>query len=201
MRLGPAPLWGMALLALLLAACDQQQMTDQPKYETYEAAPTWPDDQAARHPVAGTVARDESIDTSVPEELPMPLTQPLLQRGQERFNIYCSPCHSRVGDGQGMIVQRGFPAPPSFHTDRLRNAPLRHFYDVITDGYGVMYSYADRVAPQDRWAIAAYIKALQLSQYARPEDLTPVQRRELEGAGSSGQAVEAGTQATREGSE
>lgn len=172
----------VALMMALLSACDQQQMTDQPKLETFEAASRWPDNQAARHPVTGTVARDEPVDLSVPESLPMPLTHELLERGQEHFNIYCSPCHGRVGYGDGMIVQRGFPRPPSFHTDRLRHAPLRHFYDVISDGYGVMYSYADRVAPQDRWAIAAYIQALQISQYARVDDLTVEQRSSLDAA-------------------
>ena len=167
-------------LAMLLTACDQEPMANQPKYETYEAAPEWPDDQSAREPVAGTVPRDAPIELSVPESLPLPLTRELLERGQERFEIFCAPCHGRVGYGNGMIVQRGFPSPPSFHNDRLRNAPLRHFFDVITDGYGVMYSYADRVPPADRWAIAAYIQALQLSQYARLEDLTEEQRAKLD---------------------
>ena len=88
----------------------------------------------------------------------------LIERGQERFDIFCAPCHGRVGDGDGMIVERGFPRPPSYHIDRLRNAPTRHFYDVITEGYGARYSYAARVPPADRWAIVAYIRALQLSQ-------------------------------------
>ncbi|MBV9859387.1 MAG: cytochrome c [Alphaproteobacteria bacterium] len=87
-----------------------------------------------------------------------------MRRGQQRFGIYCAPCHGATGDGHGMIVERGFPAPPAYTIDRLRQAPTRHFYDVITDGYGVMFSYADRVAPPDRWAIAAYIRALQQSQ-------------------------------------
>jgi mono/diheme cytochrome c family protein len=95
----------------------------------------------------------------------------LLRRGQERFNIYCSPCHSPVGDGDGMVARRGFPHPPSYHIDRLRNAPDRYLFDVITQGHGVMRSYADRVPADDRWAIVAYIRALQLSQYARLEDL------------------------------
>lgn len=168
------------LLTLGLAACDQEKMANQPKYETLEAAPRWPNDQAAREGVAGAVARGEPIDPKVPETLPMALTQDLLERGQARFDIYCSPCHGRDGAGGGMIVQRGFPAPPSLHIDRLRHAPLRHFYTVISDGYGVMYSYADRVAPSDRWAIAAYIQALQLSQYARVDDLTVEQRTRLE---------------------
>jgi mono/diheme cytochrome c family protein len=100
---------------------------------------------------------------------PYPVTMALLQRGQQRFDIYCAPCHGRSGTGDGMIVRRGFPAPPSYHTERLRNAPDSHFYQVISDGYGVMYPYADRIAPADRWAIVAYIRALQLSQHA-PRD-------------------------------
>src|SRR6185437_8605404 len=107
---------------------------------------------------------------------PLPITQQTLARGRERFDIYCSPCHSIVGDGDGMVVRRGFPTPPSYHTDRLRNAPDAHFYSVITHGYGAMYSYADRVAPHDRWAIVAYIRALQLSQNARIGDV-PADRR------------------------
>lgn len=104
---------------------------------------------------------------------PLPITPALLQRGHDRFNIYCAPCHSRAGDGDGMIARRGFPAPPSYHTARLRNAPDSHFYQVITHGYGVMYPYADRVSPHDRWAIVAYIRALQLSQHAPASKLTP----------------------------
>src|SRR5205823_15043450 len=102
------------------------------------------------------------------------------ERGRQRFEINCSPCHGRTGQGNGMIVQRGFPAPPSYHIDRLRQAPVGHFYDVITQGYGIMYSYAERVAPADRWAIAAYIRALQLSQHATLADLSPNERAQLE---------------------
>jgi mono/diheme cytochrome c family protein len=102
---------------------------------------------------------------------PLPLTKALLMRGQQRFDIYCAPCHGRSGDGAGMIVQRGFPAPPSYHTDRMRQAPDSHFYQVISDGYGVMYPYADRITPHDRWAIVAYIRALQLSQHAARDQL------------------------------
>ena len=97
---------------------------------------------------------------------PPPVTAPLLARGRERFGIFCAPCHGLAGDGDGIIVAHGFPAPPSYHIDRLLAAPAQHFYDVITDGYGVMFSYADRVEPHDRWAIAAYIRALQLSRRA-----------------------------------
>lgn len=110
---------------------------------------------------------------------PLPITPALLDRGRERFNIYCAPCHSMAGDGDGMIARRGFPSPPSYHTDRLRNAADSHFYQVITNGYGVMYSYADRIAPQDRWAIVAYIRALQLSQHAPASLLSDDDREKL----------------------
>jgi mono/diheme cytochrome c family protein len=111
---------------------------------------------------------------------PLPITQALLARGQERFNINCAPCHSAAGDGDGMIVRRGFPSPPSYHTDRLRNAPDSHFYQVISNGYGAMYPYADRIAPEDRWAIVAYIRALQLSQHLPASELSAQDRSELQ---------------------
>jgi mono/diheme cytochrome c family protein len=110
---------------------------------------------------------------------PLPIDRPTLERGHERFDIYCSPCHSVAGDGDGMVARRGFPHPPSYHTERLRNAPDAHFYSVITNGYGMMYSYADRIAPADRWAIVAYIRALQLSQNARLDDVPPEHRADL----------------------
>jgi hypothetical protein len=115
-------------------------------------------------------------------KMPFPITMRVLKRGQQRFNIYCSPCHSQAGDGYGMVVMHGFPPPPSYHTDALRHAPLSHFYDVITQGYGIMYSYADRVPPHDRWAIAAYIRALQLNQHAPLADLTKESRSKLQHA-------------------
>ncbi len=116
-------------------------------------------------------------------QLPVPLTRELLQRGQERYNVFCSPCHGKVGDGQGMIAQRGLALrrpPATFHTDRLRGMPVGYFYDVITNGFGVMYSYASRIPPEDRWAIAAYVRVLQLSQYAKTSQLTPEDLRKLQ---------------------
>ncbi|HET9749860.1 MAG TPA: cytochrome c [Casimicrobiaceae bacterium] len=110
---------------------------------------------------------------------PLPIERRTLERGRERFDIYCSPCHSIAGDGDGIVPRRGFPHPPSYHIARLRNAPDAHFYNVITQGYGMMYSYADRVAPADRWAIVAYIRALQLSQNARIDDVPLEHRAEL----------------------
>jgi mono/diheme cytochrome c family protein len=144
---------GIALLALLFSS-SCQDMSVQHKQKTY--APL----------VAPAQMPEGVVEFGDRQEPPPPLTLSLLQRGQERFRIYCTPCHSELGDGRGMIVQRGFPPPPSYDIERLRNAPPQHFYDVITNGYGAMYSYADRVQSRDRWAIVAYIRALQGSQNA-----------------------------------
>lgn len=160
----------LALTAIGLFIGCETDMYDQPKYEPFEASQLFPDGQSARPPVPDTVARGMPIQVR-PQASPYPITQAFLQQGQERFNIYCAPCHSLLGDGQGMVVQRGFPAPPSFHQPRLRKAPDSHFYDVITHGFGIMYSYAARVPPADRWAIIAYIRALQLSQHASLADV------------------------------
>jgi mono/diheme cytochrome c family protein len=116
---------------------------------------------------AGLDAEKQHREAESAQANPYPVTMQLLERGRERFDIYCAPCHSPVGDGDGMVARRGFPHPPSYHIARLRQAPDRHFYDVMTNGYGIMYSYADRVAPDDRWAIVAYIRALQRSQGAQ----------------------------------
>ena len=151
-------------IALALAGC-KQEMTQQRRMDTYEATGVWPDGTTARPLPAGTVARGD-LDREARAENPPEVTPALLARGQERYAINCVPCHGIEGDGDGMIVQRGFPPPPSYHTRRLRAVPARHFVDVVADGYGVMYSYAARVAPEDRWAIAAYIRALQLSRHA-----------------------------------
>jgi mono/diheme cytochrome c family protein len=157
--------FGLGLALALLAGCND--MVDQPKQTAYG-----PQVGPAAEP-GGTVEFN-----SQPPKVPA-VTLELLARGQERYRIYCAPCHSELGDGQGMIVQRGFPPPPSFHSDRLRQAPPQYFYDVITDGHGAMYSFADRVQPQDRWAIAAYIRALQASQNASSDKLAAEQRRSL----------------------
>jgi mono/diheme cytochrome c family protein len=140
------------------------------------------DGRSSRPPVPGTVARGQlradtyfytgMMGAQAGDQMPFPITEQVLQRGRERFNIYCTPCHSRTGDGNGMIVQRGYRRPPSFHIDRLRKAPLGHFFDVMTNGFGAMPDYAAQIAPQDRWAIIAYIRALQLSQSA-PRNLIP----------------------------
>lgn len=169
MKLRPA--FAVASLAIALAACDN--MANQPKRLPYElpygTEANWP-----ALPPPDIVARDEA-----PVAVP-PVTMALLERGHQRFDIYCSPCHSKVGDGHGMIVERGFPQPPSYYIARLREAPNQYFYDVITHGYGAMYSYADRVAPEDRWAITAYIRALQASAGAQLADVPPEKRQALQ---------------------
>jgi mono/diheme cytochrome c family protein len=144
-------------VSVALVGCDD--MSVQPKQKTYS-----PLVGPAQVPEATLEYNDKPV--KVP-----PVTLALLERGQERYRIYCTPCHSELGDGHGMVVQRGFPSPPSYHIDRLRNAPVQHFYDVITNGYGAMYSFAARVQPADRWAIVAYIRALQRSQDAKVADL------------------------------
>ena len=186
-------LGGLALLcyALLMTGCGVN-MRDGARLKPLERDTFFPDDKSSREPVPGTVARgqlraDEAFFTGKSggqdvTTFPMPVTSKVLQQGQERYNIYCSPCHGYSGYADGMIVLRGFSPPPSFHQDRLRNAPVGHFYDVITNGYGAMYSYASRVNPADRWAIIAYIRALQLSQNARIQDVPADQRAKLQGA-------------------
>ena len=179
------------LVVVLACGCEKlmRNMYDQPRYKPMHASPLFPDGTSAREPVPGTVAAAsgvlagtssgragsdieiESAKAESAQAIPYPITMQLLRRGRERFEIYCAPCHSPLGDGDGMVPRRGFPHPPSYHIDRLRRAPDRHFYDVMTQGYGIMRSYADRLPPEDRWAIVAYIRALQLSQYAQAEDL------------------------------
>ncbi len=155
----------LLLLAALLATsgCTDQSMREQKKYRTYSASDLFADGAAARPLPPGTISQSDP-QRLAEAKAPPPVTQAVIERGRQRFDIFCSPCHGRAGKGDGMIVQRGFPKPPSYHTDRLRAAPAQHFFDVITQGYGVMYPYAARVAPADRWAIVAYIRALQLSE-------------------------------------
>jgi mono/diheme cytochrome c family protein len=154
----------VAAATVLLAAC-RQDMDAQPKLVRDGSAVAFRGGTANRPVPAGTVARSDLTRDAILRNPPSVDTA-LLARGHERFEIYCSPCHGRTGDGNGMIVQRGFPHPPSFHEPRLLAAPAQHFLDVIATGYGVMYPYAARVEPGDRWAIIAYIRALQASQNA-----------------------------------
>ncbi len=168
------------VVCAFLGAC-RQDMHNQPKYRGLRASEFFADGSSARPLVEGTIARgtlqdDEAfftgkVDKVTVKELPFPVDEAVLNRGQERFNIYCSPCHDRTGSGNGMVVQRGFRAPPSYHEDRLRNAPVGYFFDVMTHGFGAMQDYAAQVPVADRWAIAAYIRALQLSQRATTADV------------------------------
>ncbi len=162
------PLLGGLVLTLVLGACDRANMGAQDKSQTWDENQFFPDKSSMRQPVPGTVARD-APDRPVAQ--PAVITTALVARGHERFDIFCSPCHGLSGDGKGMIVQRGFPAPPPLSLPRLEQAKASYLYDVITNGHGVMYSYADRVPSADRWAVIAYIRALQLSQDATVADL------------------------------
>ncbi len=170
----------LSLALLALAGC-RQDMHNQPKFKPLRENDFYADGRSARPIIEGTVARGDlqedsyyytgKINGQYGTQFPMPVTKEVLDRGEERYNIYCSPCHSRVGDGRGMIVQRGFKQPPSYHIDRLRNAPVGHFFDVITNGFGAMSEYKSQVPVADRWAIVAYIRALQFSQNATRADV------------------------------
>lgn len=167
-------------MGVLLFGC-HEDMYDQPKYETYEGNPYFRDSLSMRKPPPGTVARGTPdrrgvlytgvVDGKLSESFPFPVTKDLLIRGQDKFNVFCSPCHGRTGDGKGMVVQRGFPAPATFHSDTLRAAAPGHFFKAITDGFGRMYSYAAVISPKDRWAIVAYVRALQQSQRTMSSEL------------------------------
>jgi mono/diheme cytochrome c family protein len=189
-----APLLLFAMCAVGLAVGCRRDMQVQPRYNPYDASNFFDDGRSVRQPVAGTVARghlrlDELLYTGKisgkeADTFPFAITRADLNRGRERYNIYCAPCHDYTGSGRGMIVLRGFPQPPSFHMDRLRQAPAGHYVDVITNGLGVMYPYADRVAPEDRWRIVAYIRALQLSQQGALSDVPPADRSRLQSSQS-----------------
>jgi mono/diheme cytochrome c family protein len=186
---------GCLLLATLLPGCnrvgpDFQKMSIQPRYDPLEPSDFFADGMAARPRVAGTVARGEVTNNGFLETgkisgvdadgFPFPVTPAVLNRGQERFNIFCSECHGRLADGNGMIPSRGFRRPPSFHTDTLRTAKTGHFIDVMTNGFGAMPPYAAQVPVNDRWAIVAYVRALQLSQNATAADVPAANRADLD---------------------
>ncbi|MCU1284875.1 MAG: quinol:cytochrome c oxidoreductase monoheme cytochrome subunit [Acidobacteriales bacterium] len=177
-------------------------MHNQPKYIPLRASEFFHDGRSARLPVEHTVARGTTaeanqfykekdvyldnyfltgkIGTLEGDKFPLPLTKEVLLRGQERYNIYCTPCHSRVGDGNGMIVNRGIKRPPSYHEERLKKAPIGHFYDVMTNGFGAMLNYQAQIKPEDRWAIAAYIRVLQVSEDASLSDVPPADRNHIQ---------------------
>lgn len=185
----PALLGALVCLALLAAGC-RQEMADQPRYDPLEPSAFFPDGRAARPVVAGTVARGQlreddhlwrgRVAGELAATLPFPVTRELLERGRDRFNIFCAPCHDQAGGGNGMIVRRGYRRPPSLHDPRLREAPAGHFFDVMTSGFGAMPDYAGQIPVADRWAIVAYVRALQLSQYAPAGELEPEERQRLE---------------------
>jgi mono/diheme cytochrome c family protein len=183
---------GLAVLALaaVTAGC-RQDMHDQSKYIPLRPSDFFDDGRSARPLVAGTVARGHLDDDtafyagknpggSLSETFPFPVTKQVLERGRERYDIYCAPCHDRLGDGDGMIVRRGFRRPPSYHIDRLRSVANGYIYDVITSGFGAMPDYAAQIPPADRWAIVAYVRALQLSRNATLDDAAPAARAQLE---------------------
>jgi mono/diheme cytochrome c family protein len=180
--------WCLLAASLSLIAC-QQKMAEQPRYEPLQKSSFFEDQRASRPLVEGTVARghldaDELLATGKSggqpaAAFPFPVNRQVLLRGQQRYDIFCSPCHDRVGKGQGMIVRRGYRPPPSLHIERLRVAPSGHFFDVITHGFGVMPDYAAQISARDRWAIVAYVRALQLSQNAAIGDVPESERRAL----------------------
>jgi len=189
------------LLTLTGTAC-RQDMHDQPKIKAYRASDFWGDGRGMRPIPEGTVARgflqdDDLLYTGKlngqpVDEFPFQVTKAVLDRGHDRFNIYCSPCHGRTGLGNGMIVQRGLKPPPSFHEERVRKLAVGYYFDVMTNGFGVMLDYRAQVAPEDRWAIAAYIRALQYSQRATVEDVPADRRASLDHPQPAHEAAPAG---------
>ncbi len=190
----PATLVAISVVMLALAGC-RQDMHDQPKFIPLRPTEFFSDGRSARTLPEGTVARGhlnddlafytgKGPDGKPVDELPFPATAAVLERGRGRFNVYCSPCHDRLGEGNGMIVRRGLRHPPSYHIDRLRQVPNGYIFDVITSGFGAMQDYAAQIPPRDRWAIVAYIRALQLSHNATMADVPPAERARLEAGGS-----------------
>lgn len=179
----------MAVFAGLTIVGCQQKMGIQPYYQPLEENQMFDDHRASRPLEPGTVSRGDlraddalftgKVDGKLVEEFPMTITEEVIARGQNRFNIYCAPCHSKLGDGNGMIVQRGVSRPPSYMEDRLTTSPVGHFYDVITNGYGRMYSYNQQLPVRDRWAIVAYVRALQAAGHGSIEDVPTAMRDSL----------------------
>jgi mono/diheme cytochrome c family protein len=179
----------MAALVLLTCGACRQDMHDQPKYTAYKASDFFADGRSARPLIEGTVAQghlnqDELLYTGrvggqPATQFPFAIDAAVMRRGRERYDIFCSPCHGLTGEGDGMVVQRGYRRPPSFHIDRLRQAPPGHLYDVMANGFGAMPDYAAQIPVRDRWAIAAYMRALQLSQNATVAEIPPDARGRL----------------------
>jgi mono/diheme cytochrome c family protein len=188
------------LCLLLLTGC-QQKMANQPRYDPLEASDFFEDGMAARPRIAGVVARGElyadpffetgRIGNELGDGFPLAVTREVIDRGHDRYDVYCAACHGRVGDGNGMIPARGYRRPPSLHTEALRSATTGHLYDVMTNGFGSMPPYRTMIPPHDRWAIVAYIRALQLSQSATVPDLPPAERARLLGAAPAGSPPDA----------
>ncbi len=173
----------LGLVALLvLAGCDQK-MADQPKRGPLATSPLFADGAATRPPVDDTVATDADL-AAIPAALPDPIPLGLMQDGRDRFEVFCSPCHAYDGHGNGRVVQRGFPNPPDLHSAAITGLTDRQIYDVISNGYGVMFPYGGRVPPSDRWAIVAYIRALQYAEAVPAADLTPALVTKLDGGAS-----------------
>ena len=174
--------------AVLVAGC-RQDMHDTPRYEVYEANASFADGRASRNPPAGTVARGQlrddeqfytgKVDGVFAATFPLAVTATDMRRGRDRFTIYCTPCHGQLGDGKGMVVQRGLRQAATYHQDRLRQIAPGYFFDVITNGFGAMQGYAEQIPPRDRWLIAAYVRALQLSQNATLDDVPAADRGRL----------------------
>ena len=179
----------MIVAAFLCATACRQDMQDQPKYKPLGASSFFADGRQARPIPAGTIARDELNDNDAfhtgqqngafLDVIPTQVDSKLLERGRARFDIYCSPCHGRTGDGNGMVAQRGVKIPANLHTDRLRSVPPGYLYQVIANGYGAMGDYGDQIPVNDRWAIVAYVRALQLSRNATVNDVPPDERGQL----------------------
>lgn len=180
----------LLLVALLLTAACRQKMANQPRYDPLEPSPFFQDGMSARPRIAGTVARGELVTDpflatgkmagQLADGFPFAIDKAVIDRGEQRYNIYCGQCHGRTGDGNGMIPSRGYRRPPSFHTETLRTAKTGHFFDVMTNGFGAMPPYATMIPPRDRWAIVVYIRALQLSQHAPLADVPPADRAKLD---------------------
>jgi hypothetical protein len=185
---------GVAILLACGMAC-RQDMHDQPKFIPLRPTDFFGDGRSERPLIEGTVARGHLYDDVLyytgkgpdgkpANEFPFPVTKEVIERGEGRFNVYCAPCHDRLGEGNGMIVRRGYRKPPSYHIDRLRQVPNGYLFDVITSGFGAMPDYAAQIPTRDRWAIVAYVRALQLAHNATIDDVLPADRAQLNGGGS-----------------